>query len=1197
MSSTVTKPFTEVQPSITASRATGYIPPGATGGVSSYHPSATTTARPHVPNPSTPAFINDFQWINSYLFIHKMSTPSYRYSFLLWIFLVLVVSVVAILHWTGSRGGPVGAAWSKWALRRRTWRKRHTLAKAKREGKPHQQPFSFPSNAQMLSLIILFLIPLALCFIGPDYIAPGTKLWDLTHNVTKRGLDHTFMHYDLLSRAAVASTATTRAPEYTIPKAWWTVGGRTGIIAFALFPLVVLFALKAPPFAVFAIPFLIQVHFDKLARLHRWTGRLIWLITTIHVVTWGIQLGRDKRGTGNRNHVDSPAWLFVWQYPLFIEGVIAYVALTALVVLSLDSFRVRYYEAFYVLHVILVPITLVFAALHFPTIWWWCWSALFLWIGERLHRAIRWAYVNGLMGKGKIPAGAAPPPMKFSAPGSVSEKKPSTPPSGGPNEWEQGVRLVRSQDSESSQMPLQYRPRVDSRTGSYDSYAAYPQETYSDWDSRVTPTRNSSYGLLGKEEFDARSRGSNGPSGSQADLLQNYPPQSPTTARHETQRLNPDNNSPRYPPTINSGNNQPHTRYSRIPPPGFALCQLLPGRVVRMRLLTPRPIVWAPGQHVLLQVPSVSKYTTHPFTITGCYDDESETGEGRVVELLVRAKNGFTKDLWEEVVRLVNQAEAANNPFAETEGEMENGFAVSTGPLHTREKSNMSLKKNPHEHTGVLLRAFVDGPFGSSIRAHWGSNSTVFIVVGGTGVSFGISILEYLCLCLSGRDGKSLGGRPGGWGARGFKTSRVRFIWLIREFSHIQWCATVLRRCMEMVPSSILQVDIFVSNTELITQPQPHGNNRNSMLSVMGPDDLAPPSAQFMGRNRANSNSSVDSLVSANSRPNSMIDLDYMQASPSSPYGDHYHSQELGHEAHVLDYTNFDGEDDTRVAGEAKISKRVQKEGKIRRAKSRRAAAAAQARTELESKSRQATGGSTFMPAIEVAGMSTDRSAGPPRPPRSGRTSPGPNSPPGLPQGAYSPASPHPPSSFDPKFSVSAADAYRNAGPDTFLSPSNDMSAQRRWSQQSMNVFRAPSPGFHASENNNRFSVASLGDLRAMSPAGGPESVHRFAPGERPISMAESMLEQAEVRLEIDDQELEDVHFVSEMARPGKPRLERMLADEVGRARGAVAVACCGPASLNALVRKMVATQINPQQVLQGEMQGMITLITEEFQW
>ncbi|KAG8833536.1 hypothetical protein FRC17_010568 [Serendipita sp. 399] len=1183
----VSRPFTEVNPSLTASRASGYVPPAATASGNGH---SVATTRPHIPNPSTPAFINDFQWINSYLFIHKMSTPSYRYSFLLWIFIVFVVLIVAILHWTGSRGGYVGAAWSKWALRRRTWRKKHTLAQAKREGKPHQQPFSFPSNAQMLSLIVLFLVPLVLCVVGPDYIAPGTKLWDLTHNVTKRALDDVFIQRDLMSRAAsgqVASTATTRAPEYTVPKAWWTVGGRTGIIAFSLFPLVVLFSLKAPPFAVFAIPFLIQVHFDKLARLHRWTGRLIWIITTIHVVTWGIQLFRDKRGSGNPAHRNSSAWLFVWQYPLFIEGFIAYVALTALCVLSLDSFRVRNYEAFYVLHVILVPVTLVFSALHFPTIWWWCWSALFLWVGERLYRAVRWSYVNGLMGKGKIPIGAAPPPMKNSMASLVEKKPPSV--GGRLNEWEQGVRVVPNDTNPNT--TTNQRTRMDRNysdfsyeSGHHSAGHNFPQDSYNNWEPRTMASRNSSY--YGREE---EVRASLGSMGSQADLLPQYPlqPQSPVSARPLVDhRHQSDNASLRYPPTINGANASPNhtTRYSRIPPPGFAIAQLLPGRVVRLRLLTPRPITWAPGQHVLLQVPSISKYTTHPFTISGCYDDESETGEGRVVELLIRAKNGFTKDLWEEVVRLVNESDLpskASDPFSDRRdaGDIEGGYGVGIG--HNKEKTpgGVIAKKAGNENAGVLIRAFVDGPFGSSIRAHWGNHSSVLIVVGGTGVTFGVSILEYLCLCLAGRDGKSLGGRPGGWGHQGFKTSRVRFIWLVREFSHIQWCATVIRRCMEMVPSSALQVDIYVSNADLTSYRNP---NRNSVFTENGGEELAPPSARFMRRQRTASNSSVDSLVSANTAMNSAVDLSYLQQTDSAYGGmDYYHSNELGHESHVLDFTNFDGEDDTRVPGEAKMSKRVQKEGKIRRAKSRRAAAASNAKTELESRSRQGT-------AHHGAA--------------SGRTSPPPT---GLPQGAYSPisASQTSPNTYDPRYVTSAADQYRS--PDALLSPT-DLAAQRRWSAASLSAMRAPSPlyaqghdGLHAG---NRLSVASMGDLgRGVSPSPGPgaENIHRLVVGERlerPESVVESVLD-SYVKLEIDDQELDDLHVVAEMARPGKPKLERVLADEVGRARGALAVACCGPASLNALVRKMVAMQINPKQVLHGEMQGMISLITEEFQW
>lgn len=1176
--------YTELEPSRTASRATGYVPPGATQASSGVVPGATTTTTRALPaNPSTPAFINDFQWVNSYLFIHKLSTPSYRYSFILWLFVVLVVLICAILHWTGSRGGFLGAAWSKWALRRRTWRKKHALAQAKREGKPFQQPFSFPSNAQMLSLVLLFIVPVVLCVLGPDYISPYTDIWDLTHNTTSNTFKARFIELDLQSRA-VASTATTRSPEYTISKAWWTIGGRTGIMAFALFPLVTLFALKAPPFAVFAIPYLIQIHFDKLARLHRWTGRLIWFITTIHVATWGVQLGRDKRGTGNRIHADAPAWMFVWQYPLFIEGIIAYIALTALVILSLDSFRVRHYEAFYVLHIILVPVTLVFAALHFPTIWWWCWSALFLWAGERIHRAIRWAFVNGLLGKGKIPKGVIPVMPKQGSP-RLAEKKSQLSMAAGDNkaDWEMG----------------QQRPPMANRFSSYDTYdhgTGFSIDSYADFDPPTMNNRNSTYSL----RDDPHKRGSNGTAGSNAELLQQqqYPPvpQSPRSAHPLTDPRFPEGNpSPTYPPTVNGS--RPHGRYSRIPPPGFALAQLLPGRVVRLRLLTPRPIVWAPGQHVLLQVPDVSKYTTHPFTVSGCYDDQSENGEGRVVELIVRAKNGFTKDLWEHVVALNNAADRpqAAYPFAEAGygngNDVENGYGVGDGKQQLQREKPVAKRREPG---GVLLRAYVDGPFGSSIRAHWGNHASVLIVVGGTGGSFGISILEYLSLCLAGRDGQTLGGRPGGWGRKGFKTTRVRFVWLVREFSHIQWCATVIRRCLELVPSGALQVDIFVSNTEVAK------NNRNSVLTdgLNGNDELLPPSARFMRRDRAGSNSSADSFVSGNSGANSMVDLSYLQQPMNSSdglSGDLYHSNELGHEGHVLDYTNFDGEVDTKAPGEAKINKRLHKEGKIRRAKSRRSAAASNAKNELESRVRQGSHGAagSIPPPLDLSAQ--DR-VFPRASPRPEGVSPGPHH--GLPSGASPPAT-HPPTSFDGRYATSAADQYRAPAPtaEPYLSPID--AAQRRWSQMSgggpVNL-RAPSPGFQ-NYDGNRLSVASIADMyRGYSPTpGGGDSIRGLVP-DRPGSSASGPLE-GEPRLDIDDQELEDIQVVAEMARPGKPRIDRILADEAGRARGAVAVACCGPASLNALVRKTVASQINPSQVLHGNMQGMITLITEEFQW
>jgi hypothetical protein len=47
-----------------------------------------------------------------------------------------------------------------------------------------------------------------------------------------------------------------------------------------------------------------------------------------------------------------------------------------------------------------------------------------------------------------------------------------------------------------------------------------------------------------------------------------------------------------------------------------------------------------------------------------------------------------------------------------------------------------------------------------------------------------------------------------------------------------------------------------------------------------------------------------------------------------------------------------------------------------------------------------------------------------------------------------------------------------------------------------------------------------------------------------------------ELKLEVEDNELEDVHFVSECARPGKPKIDRILADEVEKSTGSVIVGC-----------------------------------------
>ena len=260
-------------------------------------------------DPTTPPYSDNLEWITAYLTIHSLSVPSRRYSFLLWIAIIFVFAGFAILHWTGARGGVLGARWSKWTLPRRTWRK-HARPGLLRAIPLNRKAISLPSNAQLISLTGMVLVAFTLALAGPDYIAPRFKVWQFTsRNILQSRTPGQLKElYD-------TSTLDPYLPQYTISKSLWSSSARFGQIAFALFPLCVLFALKAPPFALFAVPFMVQFFFDKLVWLHRWSGRLIWLLVLIHVILWTIQLVRDHNPNTGRS-----AFIYAFTYSPFLYG-------------------------------------------------------------------------------------------------------------------------------------------------------------------------------------------------------------------------------------------------------------------------------------------------------------------------------------------------------------------------------------------------------------------------------------------------------------------------------------------------------------------------------------------------------------------------------------------------------------------------------------------------------------------------------------------------------------------------------------------------------------------------------------------------------------------------------------------------------------------------------------------------------------
>lgn len=148
-------------------------------------------------------------------------------------------------------------------------------------------------------------------------------------------------------------------------------------------------------------------------------------------------------------------------------------------------------------------------------------------------------------------------------------------------------------------------------------------------------------------------------------------------------------------------------------------------------------------------MPSVKLVQSHPYTIVSI--DERAKGiapvggggrtlQGSEVVMLVRAQKGFSKALWDFV--------AAKRKAKEDHG-----------------ATHAELVK------GVNIRALVSWPIGSSARTPWEAYDSLLIICGGTGITFGMSVLEYTVRRMARRDVDSK-----------YRTTRVRLVWILREY-------------------------------------------------------------------------------------------------------------------------------------------------------------------------------------------------------------------------------------------------------------------------------------------------------------------------------------------------------------------------------------------------------------------------------
>ncbi|KAL8278190.1 hypothetical protein RQP46_009363 [Phenoliferia psychrophenolica] len=905
-----------------------------------------------------------------YLDAHSLSPPSWRYAYILVMVLMGIGALWSLAFQLSPhlRGG-IDASFRKFTIRRAVIGGKKSVGPGGQEKRSRMR--ASPTIAQMLAIASLIVLAVCLSVIGPDYISPTTCTFGGTffHSIEKRGVNNP-------NGWAPFNDPLLSAPNKDVGATWWTAADRLGLIAFALFPIAVTFAVKQWPFNIWATP------------------------------------------------------------PLCYIGGLAYGLLCLIVLFSFNPIRTRFYEVFYWSHVSLVLLFLVSCIIHGHALMWWAIAALALWGAERFTRLIILTYIN-FIGNSSA-SNAQSRGQTFAMLG--AEKVEPYSDAKGPLQPAAGTYPPARYDPADSETPM--LPGRSNKRLSYYAFGPGQDAQYLDQHHYPNPQQGTS------------------PHPSSSSMSKASRSTSPTSAVDQRHR------------------NPPTSRANAVKaPPGFAFAQVLPGRTIRLTLTTPRPVRWAPGQHVFLTMPSVKLLQAHPYTIASV--DESSASlrpiggvapsSGSEVVLLIRAQKGFSKALWDHVVKARKEAE-------------------STGA------SGSEVAK------GVNLRALISSPLGSSVRVRWEQFESLLIICGGTGITFGIAVLEHACRRMARRNAAKKSGAKDN-----YKTTRVRLVWILREHAHLSWVAPALRRCLEMSSASQLQVELFVSRSATPKRRQEHQPHPFSPS-----DDLAPPTAPF-ARTGSGSRSSMDS---------DMSDSESEQP-PLRQYSD------IGLEddavRSVTDMVLFDGEDDVAPSP---LSSKVQKEGKIRRAKSRRA-------------------------------------QGYVRPPTKQRAAP-----------MHSPSS-----------SVDFGDGERGIGLATNGRPQFPASDYHQHSHVTNDPY-----GAYADTS----SFAELGS----SPA--EERSDAFSLGGSVRHLMSSSVHRGDV---LDDEGLvdltredwEDLDLISELARPGHPKLDKTLDEEIARSEGKTLVACCGPTELNTVVRHLVSSRINVAQALRGNPKAQVSIVVEDF--
>jgi hypothetical protein len=335
---------------------------------------------------------------------------------------------------------------------------------------------------------------------------------------------------------------------------------------------------------------------------------------------------------------------------------------------------------------------------------------------------------------------------------------------------------------------------------------------------------------------------------------------------------------------------------------------------------------------------------------------------------------------------------------------------------------------------------------------------------------------------------------------------------------------------MAMVPAPSLQIDIFVTNFKPLP---PIGYGMGNAISPTPPSSqsilphnegknhLAPPTPGFARRAVHSPDNSIESLDTVDDPIDSYIDLSYYTGEHDK--WDYNHKErESGdfhenHEAHILDLTNFDGDIDTALPGEEVLNRTVKKQGKLRRANKRKAIRATLGTKERPHEKLASVESRQTYAQHRLADVQNRDS----RSHRHGST-----------------RSIDSTRSTDELLSPPSA-GFVHSTPEIDLGSPMAVSSEPSLSTCGPQSPPVSSRHSHSEIHSNSWdSRSDIGSTREMMPR-------------MPMDAADEG-----VKLDIGNREMNDMNVVSEHARPGKPKLDRIVADEQESSKGSMIVGC-----------------------------------------